>query len=78
MGCGLGFRHSSELVLLWLWQRPAAVVPIRPLAMWEPPYASGTALKKTKRPKKKKKKDYLVEFLPSSIHLTYEKAFKFY
>ena len=25
-------------VLLWLWYRPAATVPIQPLA-WEPPYA---------------------------------------
>ena len=37
-------RCSSDLVLLWLWCRPAAVVPIRPLA-WEPPYASDVALK---------------------------------
>ena len=33
----------------------AAVAPIRPLA-WEPLYAAGAALEKTKRPKKKKKK----------------------
>ena len=31
-------------MLLWLWRRPAAVAPIRPLA-WEPPYAAGAALK---------------------------------
>ena len=31
--------------LLWLWCRPAAIAPIRPLA-WEPPYATGAALKK--------------------------------
>ena len=30
--------------LLWLWHRPAATVPIRPLA-WESPYAMGAALK---------------------------------
>ena len=34
-------------MLLWLWYRPAAVAPIGPLA-WEPPYASGGALKKKK------------------------------
>jgi len=45
MSCGVGRRHGSDLVLLWLWHRPAAVVPIRPLA-WEPPYAAGAALKK--------------------------------
>ena len=40
---GVGHRHGSVLVVLWLWCRPAAVAPIRPLA-WEPPYAMGAAL----------------------------------
>ena len=31
--------------LLWLWHRPAPVVPIPPLA-WELPYVAGAALKK--------------------------------
>ena len=31
--------------LLWLWCRSAAAAPIQPLA-WEPPYASGAALKR--------------------------------
>ena len=48
MSCGVGQRHSSDLALLWLWCRPAAVGPIRPLA-WESPYAAGAALKKKKR-----------------------------
>ena len=30
--------------LLWVWGRPASTAGIRPLA-WEPPYASGAALK---------------------------------
>ena len=38
----------GDLVLLWLWCRPAAVAPIRPLA-WEIPYATGAPLNKTKR-----------------------------
>ena len=33
--------------LVWLWCRWAAVDPIRPL-VWEHPYATGAALKKTK------------------------------
>ena len=37
-----------DLALLWLWYRPAAVAPIRPLA-WEPPYATSAALKKKKK-----------------------------
>jgi len=41
---GVGGRYGSDLVLLWLWCRLAAVAPIRPLA-WEPPYAVGVALK---------------------------------
>ena len=45
MSCGVGRRHGSDPVLLWLWRRPAAIAPIQPLA-WEPPYATGVALKK--------------------------------
>ena len=43
--CGVGPRHSLDLALLWLWCRPAAAAPIRPLA-WELQYAGGAALKK--------------------------------
>ena len=35
-------RRGSDLALLWLWHRQAAVASIRPLA-WEPPYAADTA-----------------------------------
>ena len=45
----------GDLELLWLWRRPVATAPIQPLA-WEPPYATGTALKKTKKKKERKKK----------------------
>ena len=38
----------KDLVLLWLWCRQAAKASIRSLA-WEPPYATGAALKKTKK-----------------------------
>ena len=34
------------------WRRPAATAPIRPLS-WEPPYAMGVALEKTKQNKTK-------------------------
>ena len=53
MSCGLGCRHSLDLALLWLWHRPEATAPIRPLS-WEPPYAMGAALKKNKKRRKKK------------------------
>ena len=48
MSCGVGHRHGSDLVLLWLWCRLAAVALIKPLA-WEPIYAMGAALKKEKK-----------------------------
>ena len=44
----------KDLVLLWLWRRPAAVAPIRPLA-WEAPYAEGSALKRDKKDQKRTK-----------------------
>ena len=45
VSCGVGLRCGSDLELLWLWCRPAAVAPNGPLA-WELPYAVGTALKR--------------------------------
>ena len=50
MSCGVGRRRASDPVLLWLWRRPVATAPIRPLA-WELPYAPGVALKKKKTEK---------------------------
>ena len=41
---GVGRRHGPDIALLWLWRRPAATAPIRPLA-WETPYAVGVALR---------------------------------
>ena len=52
MSCGVGLRHGSDLVLLWLWRRPAATAPSRPLA-WESPYGP----QKTKDKKKKKRNE---------------------
>ena len=54
--CGVGCRQGLDPVLLWLWCRPAAVAPIRPLA-WEPPHAMGAALEKTKRHTQTHKKE---------------------
>ena len=53
MNCGVGCRRGSDPALLWLWRRPMATAPIRPL-VWEPPYAVGVALEIAKRQKKKK------------------------
>ena len=54
MSCGVDCRHGLDLVLLWLWHKPAATALIRPLA-WEPPYAMDVALKKEKRHTQKKR-----------------------
>ena len=55
VSCGVVHRSSSDPSLLWLWCRPVAIAPIRPLAC-EPPCASGTALEKTKDTQQKFKK----------------------
>ena len=57
------------MALLWLWCRPPATAPRRPLA-WEPSYATGADLEKAKRPKKKKKNLYRIRLriLSKLIH----------
>ena len=53
MGCGVVRRHGSDLVLLWLWCRPAAVVLIQPRA-WKLLYPRPAAPLKKKKKKKKR------------------------
>ena len=45
MSYGVGRRHGSDPVLLWLWCRLAAAALIGPLG-WELPYTTGVALKR--------------------------------
>ena len=52
VSCGVGHRRGSDPSLLWLWHRPVATAPMRPLA-WELPYAVDMALEKAKRQKNK-------------------------
>ena len=47
VSCGVGHRCSSDLALLWLWNRWAAAAPIQLLAQGLP-YAAGMALKRKK------------------------------
>ena len=54
MSCRVGGRHGSDPALLWLWRRPVATAPIRPLA-WEPPYAEGAAQEMAKRQQQQQK-----------------------
>ena len=49
-------RRGLDPALLWLWCRPAAAAPIRPLA-WKLPNAMGAALERKKKKKKKKKRE---------------------
>ena len=67
MSCGVGRRRGSDPALLWLWCRPAATAPIRPLA-WEPPHAAGLALKSRKRKEGEKEVLHLVLIL-KKLHL---------
>ena len=55
MSCVVGLRSGSDPPLLGLWCRPAATVPIQPLA-WELPYA---ALKNQQKNLNNKKYDSL-------------------
>ena len=50
MSCGVGCRRGWDPEWLWLWRRPVATAPIRPLA-WEHPCAAGAALKRQKKKK---------------------------
>ena len=52
MSFGVGCSHYLDPALLWLWCRAAAAALIRPLT-WEPPDATGAALKRQKKKKKK-------------------------
>ena len=54
VSCGVGRRRGLDPALLWLWRRPVATAPIRPLA-WEPPYAAEAAQEMAKTKKQKKK-----------------------
>ena len=56
--------NGSDPELLWLQCRPAATVPIQPLA-WEPPHAMGVALEKTKKKKKNPDKKHYKKTIKS-------------
>ena len=56
MSCGVDRRRCSDPALLCLWRRPVAAGLIGPLA-WEPPYAKGVALEKTKKGRREGRKE---------------------
>ena len=55
VSCGVGYRPSSELVLLWLWHRLADIALIWPLA-WELAMCLECSLKETEKKKTKKQR----------------------
>ena len=59
-------QQVEDLALLWLWRRPVATALIRPL-VWEPPYASGAALEKTKKKKKRGQVGTFKSYIPLSF-----------
>ena len=56
MSCGVGYRHSLDLVLLWLWYWLAAAAPIQPLAQELPNAVDVTRHPLPPKIKQKKKK----------------------
>ena len=66
MSCGVGHRRGLDLTLLWLWRRPEAVAPIRPLA-WEHPCAMGAALKRKRQKKNLRKQNLFHPWLLESV-----------
>ena len=73
MNCSVGQRCGSDPTLLWLWYRPAATAPIRPL-VWEPPYAAGAAQEMAKDKKKERKKERKkIPFTIASVRLSRNK-----
>ena len=53
VSCGISRRCGLDPTLLCLWHRLEATDPIGPL-VWEPPCASGAALEKGKKKKRKR------------------------
>ena len=66
MSCGVGYRHGSDLALLWLWCRPAATALTQPVA-WEPLYATGVALKRQKKKKSERERKWY-EYVGSGFY----------
>ena len=58
MSCGIGLRRGLDPVLPWVWCRPVATAPIRPLA-WELSFATLEA--------KKEGKKRILEFLLGAV-----------
>ena len=67
MSRGVGRRVGWDLVLLWLWCRPAVVAPIGPL-VWEPPYAVGVALKSKRKKERKENCNHRTSFSPGRVN----------
>ena len=71
MSCGVVCRCSSDLALLWLWRRLAAVAPIRPPSL-------GITICRECDPKKQKKKRERENFFWSKLRMWPTPLWKLY
>ena len=69
MNYGSGCRCGSDLALLWLWRRSAAIALIQPLA-WELRYALRGALKRQTNINNNNPPKYAVSQISMKIKLT--------
>ena len=76
MSHGVGRRCGSDLIFSGCAARPAAVALIGPLA-WEPPYAAGVALRKTKQQQQTNSLRAITHFLLSSFSINYVPCMEF-
>ena len=78
MSCGIGCRHGSDPVLLWLKNRLAAAAPVRPPPAWEFPYAvcQGGSLKKKKAKQQKQNSSWWYQ-IPGNSDITEEVPLQF-
>ena len=66
MSCGVGHRCGLDPALLWLWHWPETTAAIRPLA-WEPPYATGEALKRQKKKKEEETRQFIFKIIAQDL-----------
>ena len=62
---------------MWLWHRPGAAAPIRPLD-WELPYAADVAIKRKEKKRKERKYIFSAKFMLDSLSIIFFQKFFFF
>ena len=76
VSCGIGHRHGLDATLLWLWHRPSAAAPVRPLAWDLGIFICHRCIpNKQKKRKKKGKKNHMSSTTVWEINVLGEKTF---